>query len=44
MTGQYQSPSFVEELLDEFEVEGGVVGLLRELRLGMVVLTPGFVG
>jgi hypothetical protein len=41
VTGQYQSLSFIEEVLDEFEVEGGGGGLLRELRLGTVVLTPG---
>ena len=41
VTGPYQSPSFVEEVLDEFEAEGGGGGLLRELRLGTVVLTPG---
>lgn len=43
VTGQYQSLAFVEEVLGEFEVEGGGGGLLRELRLGTVVLTPGLV-
>ncbi|KAF8335087.1 hypothetical protein F5887DRAFT_989881 [Amanita rubescens] len=46
LTGQYQSLSFIEEVLEELEVEcdDGRCGLrelrLRELRLGSVVLTP----
>ncbi|KAF8717167.1 hypothetical protein AX14_012179 [Amanita brunnescens Koide BX004] len=52
VTGQYQSLSFVEDVLDEFEVdcEAGKPpepdsegSGLRELRLGSVVLTPSLV-
>ncbi len=41
LTGQYQSLSFIEEVLEELEVErdDGRCGL-KELRLGSVVLTP----